>query len=688
MPAGSSPQINGHGNDRDPFNHATSFRVFTNDRPWLLSSNRKLRHVQGIALRNLSFSPTPKRSRRQTIDDESLPQTWKSPTKLLAQRESQGRLEHSKSSVDISRSSAQSPTSERNSRTGAASGNGEIRPSLGKIRRRSTLNWAGASATTRQKKLEDVVAERMADTWFSLHVEGEEEPIYVSEVVSEAMNPGFQAFDLSDCGPRVTRLQDLTVKIWAKSGTMDDYKLLLQLELSLRSMRYIGKSLGGCRHPFPANTVIFNLLDGLYTNFTDTPMDEPPMPAALVAPKAISHEVRPTSSYDALMLLSTLDDCIQDALATREKLALQIDSILQENAAASKVKTDVGKVHESLSVARQRVNVQKRILKAAVTQRAELKTSLETRRKEMQQGRESQESAKERLREEQTKVQEHREMIRTTGDDIQGQGRRICEDLMEIFPIEPVSAAAISHLRKVSADIEGPQISNKPLNFTICGLHLPNSTFSHTDIDEATIAAALGHVAHLVQLLSSYLSTPLPYPVTPFASSSSIRDPISLMPSGQRTFSLSPHDGPRYRFDYAVFLLNKDIELLTARQGIKVLDLRHTLPNLKYLLYYIASAGAHGQELPLRKVGGIRGLLDLRARPSFLRRDSEESASTEGATAGVEARALVQSEGRERKGVTGLVVGNGKAVKGGGSRARSPLSPRPAVGRGAVVSTS
>lgn len=44
------------------------------------------------------------------------------------------------------------------------------RPSIGKLRRRSTLEWANASPQSRQEKLESMTAERMADVFFSLHI--------------------------------------------------------------------------------------------------------------------------------------------------------------------------------------------------------------------------------------------------------------------------------------------------------------------------------------------------------------------------------------------------------------------------------------------------------------------------------------------------------------------------------------
>lgn len=44
-----------------------------------------------------------------------------------------------------------------------------------------------------------------------------------------------------------------------------------------------------------------------------------------------------------------------------------------------------------------------------------------------------------------------------------------------------------------------------------------------------------------------------------------------------------------YRFEYGVFLLNKDIEQLLKKQGLPVLDLRHILPNLNSLTLTMSS---------------------------------------------------------------------------------------------------
>ena len=57
-----------------------------------------------------------------------------------------------------------------------------------------------------------------------------------------------------------------------------------------------------------------------------------------------------------------------------------------------------------------------------------------------------------------------------------------------------------------------------------------------------------------------------------------------------------------------------------SRQGLRMVDQRHTLPNLKYLLYVLTAGKG---ELPARKVGGIRGLGGSSRASSFEeRRDS------------------------------------------------------------------
>ena len=194
-------------------------------------------------MRNLTLSRPSPGSTGKTIDDDSLPHALKTPTKALAQRETH-KLEHSRSSGDLKSSPTLNGSIHKQKEQAASTGSPEkkVRPQPKKLRRRSTLNWTNAPPETRQKKLEDVVAERLADTFFSLHCADIEEPIYVSEVVERAMNPSFRFFDLKTYSPWVTRRDELKVKYWAQTRNSSGYFLLVELDVHLRSLQFVGKA--------------------------------------------------------------------------------------------------------------------------------------------------------------------------------------------------------------------------------------------------------------------------------------------------------------------------------------------------------------------------------------------------------------------------------------------------------------
>lgn len=546
--------------------------------------NRKLRHLHAVSVRNLVVTPSSTRARGKTIDDDDIPNTLKSPSKLLAQNESRP-LHSSRSFTDLK----SRPNRENHA---------EKSPDIRESRRRSLLPWNDPNPHTRQVKLEDITKNRMADTFFSIHCDGVDEPVYISEMVDKATNPGFRSFDLNLCGPSVSRKDTLSLKLWAKTETMHDYVLLVELNLHLRSLQFLGKTLESFHQPLPANCILFHFPDGVYTNLTDLPSVEPPLNGAGQRANADGTTL-PTSSYDALMRLANLDECIQDALATREKLEMQIGDILKKNERGLATVSSAANAQDRLTSVKQAVSTERKQLRASAKRKEDLIGSIKARKEAMEQGRLAQEKARSHLPDAQEKLVSSEQLLKQTSEETKGQIRRIAEDLMVIYPIDPVP--------------------EKTLAFTIAGLPLPNSNFD--DIDREEVAAALGYTAHMVYLLSFYMSVPIPYPISPSLSTSLIQDLVSQdLP--QRTFPLYPVS-VHYRFEYGVFLLNKDIEFLLSKSGIRGLDIRHTLPNLKYLLYILTAGTA---DIPARKAGGIRGLLMGRLTPTLSRRGSTDSA--------------------------------------------------------------
>ena len=68
------------------------------------------------------------------------------------------------------------------------------------------------------------------------------DPIYVSETVERTMNPTFRHVDFSDCGPGVTRLDKVLVKVWVHGARIEKWRLLVEVDVDLRGLQYLGRS--------------------------------------------------------------------------------------------------------------------------------------------------------------------------------------------------------------------------------------------------------------------------------------------------------------------------------------------------------------------------------------------------------------------------------------------------------------
>lgn len=308
----------------------------------------------------------------------------------------------------------------------------------------------------------------------------------------------------------------------------------------------------------------------------------------------------PTSTYSTLLRLQKLTDTIQDALETRNALAQELESLLQEHKQSLADQDSLSEANDRLKTIEYAKSTVSKQLSKARALRAEKRASLNKRRELMNSDLAVRKTAVQEIADTKPTFPAWQESHHQIERQIQSQRRRICEDLQFCYPILPV---------------EG-----KSLAFTIRDIYLPNESDMDSVPPEQS-AAALGNVAHVLQLLSFYLGQPLPYPVQPRGSTSTILDPISILKTGAkvgkgdvRTYPLFSKNVPRFRFEYAVFLINQDIRVvLESIYNLRVEDPRQGLPNLKYLLV-VATAGEG--EVVGRKAGGVRGLM---------RRSSQES---------------------------------------------------------------
>ncbi|KAH7179260.1 UV radiation resistance protein and autophagy-related subunit 14-domain-containing protein [Fusarium flagelliforme] len=520
-------------------------------RPRLLAQNRKLRHLRGIWLRNLSFAPTSLR----TADDADLATSL---NKLPVLRES-GQLHPSRSSESLRKDNVRHDA---------------LRPQQ---KRRTSLSLAQVNPVTRQKNLETLFEETVGDVFYSLHVDGDAEPVYISEVRERSTSFNFKFFSLENCASAIARCNTLRIRVWARRPKVETWTFLLDESIDLRRLNFIGTLMD---RKFPPNALIFHLEDGIYSFDFPNRISEPKQ-----APQVA------TSSYTALMKLANLESSIEDAIETQQRLMEEINNMLEDTPVDKS-----GQAQEAVSLAEKYVAAQQRSNNMTQKKRDDLRESIRARREAIAKGRDLQAQAETDMANNREKLTASQEALEETQQQIRGQRRRICSDLTDIFPITPIPNAP-------------------PLSFQICNIPLPNSTYDASTakhISEDVLSAALGFVALLTSHLQFYLAHPLPYPLDWFGSRSYARDDISQLSDktvSRREFPLYlPRGGStagQWRFEYAWFLLNKNIEALCSSQGLRVVDIRHSLPNLKYLLY-VCSAGS--DQVPERKKGGVRGL--------------------------------------------------------------------------------
>ncbi|KAF8338193.1 UV radiation resistance protein and autophagy-related subunit 14-domain-containing protein [Cantharellus anzutake] len=207
---------------------------------------------------------------------------------------------------------------------------------------------------------------------------------------------------------------------------------------------------------------------------------------------------------------------------------------------------------------------------------------------------------------------------------LQAKRETVVRSLECIFPIEPTSPSTDLLFTIVGVPLPIPSNPADPAP----PFHIP----TRPDVNEDTTASALGYAAQVVSLLASYLGHILPYPITCAGSRSLIKDPISNL-HGPRMFPLFSKSVDMYRFEYAVFLLNKDIEKLMTEHNLQALDMRHTLPNLKNLLLALTTTTNAGEgdstlQTVMQQTGPSRNLRSIQTTAGSIDVSNPVPAST------------------------------------------------------------
>ncbi|KIY45271.1 hypothetical protein FISHEDRAFT_76767 [Fistulina hepatica ATCC 64428] len=297
-----------------------------------------------------------------------------------------------------------------------------------------------------------------------------------------------------------------------------------------------------------------------------------------------------TSTWHDMLNLATLHSCIRDNEVSLKEITSNIDRMLQSGLSDRR---------RAMSERQCRVD-ELRVAIASIRQKSnELRQDIDARREQLRQRRQilaeayEQDAAELRTQDEtESVVAEERTCLTALRARFAPTRIALISTVASIFPIELRSPPDLLY---TILDVPLP-IPTSPKD-PAPPLSLP----AHRDVNEETVATALGYAAQVVHLIAQYLGPgggpALVYPITCVGSRSLVYDGISAM-VGPRMFPLYSRGVDAYRFEYGVFLLNKDIELLMTDRDLRALDIRHTLPNLKNLLLILTNGEAARLNIP------------------------------------------------------------------------------------------
>lgn len=288
-----------------------------------------------------------------------------------------------------------------------------------------------------------------------------------------------------------------------------------------------------------------------------------------------------------IVRLVTLESVLADTRDSTAAVLDSVDKILAEDRrpVLAREESERGLYLAGLRSAKDGLLARSKAAREAIEKR---KAALETRREMLEDGLELLEQDQTSAALKRKEVDVARNSMLDVDSKLNSQRMYLVRTLDFIFPIEPLSSQDLLFgILEVPLPLPiGPSDPAPPLSLVTC-----------PTVNEQTTATALGYAAQVVHMAAIYLGRVLPYPITYAASRSMIQDPISTM-QGPRIFPLFPTGVETYRFEYAVFLLNKDIEILMSDKNLRALDMRHTLPNLKNLLLTLTNGASEEQTPP------------------------------------------------------------------------------------------
>ncbi|OZJ04947.1 hypothetical protein BZG36_01754 [Bifiguratus adelaidae] len=443
-------------------------------------------------------------------------------------------------------------------------------------------------------KISESHSHSMVDTFLTIRLPPESDaapwtcPFFVSDTCTyNTINPSFDVLPTALYQQWVDLSIDrFIVEVWSckhkecnkisPSAAIPEFaQLRIQWDVHLSGLVYLAKDLNHFTSTCKSNTILLELADGLY-GCQDTILEPGLTPSRSLKDSVSKRSYR----YNDVMRINTTQKVISDTQKSGSEICLKIEEMLSKSHSQSVRELDQRKSNlRHLQHLQAREKQQVRQLKAQI---AERKEAVKQRRQNLT---ESTMRYQDALRND---LPHNLEILRkneSMESKIMGlllsRRRELIADLFSIYPIavDPESDMYLIRslpLPSIGSNPSRSFTSNPPPQVPVTS----SPSFQESD-------TALGYTAHLTSMIAYYIGENLRYPITPMGSKSFLTDLLTIgSESGDVHWPLYTKGVDKSRTEYGVFLLNKDIEQLMNSQGIRAIDIRHTLPNLHTLIQH------------------------------------------------------------------------------------------------------
>lgn len=465
--------------------------------------------------------------------------------------------------------------------------------------------------------------------YFTLHQSVMSASFYTSEKLLASNNPQFSSFQLPDNAQNATLLSGgaVVLRVWLSNsqGGMDS--ILLTWGVNLSGLVYLGTQISAIEPTFfHENTLIFVMRsNGYFTHHLFIkPSLDPPLPfvtsinvqnnsnttsmsmfrmlfvrrnkAELISSYSVD-KLRRLRSLQLRMRNRTLDsERLRQDLMVRSGVSMEGESA--DSLEAPEVEetggiryapqlltmTTLNKMLQVVPTKLQKHQI-KNLLKEIECAKAINKLLIHERDKKTAHVRKLKEKYNklyDDYEETNSQIMENMRQLSKDKEKIKNQKQEqvLCKELLT----DQISQLTTRRKKLLLELLEIYPIVNINEKYYINGIYLPNSD-ALNDISDDSISVALGYVAHVLKMYEYFLQIPLRYAITHKGSQSYIYDHIT--PSfviKDRNFPLFTRGKDRVQFNYAVYLLNKNIAQVRWLHGQNTINLRSTLPNLLDLL--------------------------------------------------------------------------------------------------------